>query len=150
MGDITMKKHKLFLLILLIVIVAAIIFGAIIMNQFGSDRQLFQIVSEDVEQIVIMDGNLLKSATITNRYEIEKIVTLLNDFRFTTSEKNDEQCTGWSYQLTIYSKGELSDGKTYVLPYTEDSIKVDNAWYYGQKGYFKQLVDIAHTAPDMN
>src|SRR5690606_8003135 len=55
---------------------------------------------ERVEKIIIQDGNTGESKTITDKEQIEGLLSLIKEIQF-TPQQNQEDRTGWRYRITL-------------------------------------------------
>lgn len=132
-------------MILYIAAIVIYLFCLVWGNKCGNNSQanLFEINVWQIDQIEIRNGNPQSDKVFTKRKDIEKIITLMNSFRFCCVEKATD-APGWSYMLVLKSCSLTSDSDEYprIIGYafTEDSIRFNDVWYKGDPGYFSELI----------
>ena len=101
------------------------------LEEFYKDAKI-----ENVGKVIIQDGSIGASKTITNQEQIGEFLTLINEIEFTPQE-NQEKRDGWRYGITLLDgekefKFTLSHiGNTYYDSNLDIHPIVDN--------YYKQL-----------
>ena len=136
-----MKNRKLkeiwpFLCLPALLIVCAVVFVAI-NNQ---PEPPYHFNSSMINHITLRSGNGPVILDISEREEIDEIISLLNEFRYHEREAMPP-AMGWDYAIS-FTAGE----EDFWIVFTADIARVSNleggsTFYYGPPGYFRPLVD---------
>ena len=117
-----------------LLMVCAVVFVAI-NNQ---PKSLFHFDPSEIDQVALLGNSVILD--ISEREEVDEIISLLNDFRYHEREAIPP-AMGWNYAIS-FTAGE----EDFWIVFTADLARVYNleegsTFYYGPPGYFRPLVD---------
>lgn len=132
------------LLCLFILLCAGVVIFAVANNQ---EAPPFHFNPAKVKHITLRNGDIPANLEISDREQIDEIVSLLNDFKY-TERKEIPPATGWSYSIDFtigFKEVSVVFGTDYVRIYEKDGSSVI---YYAPPGYFQSLVELADSAAE--
>lgn len=117
-----------------LLMVCAVVFVAI-NNQ---PKSLFHFDPSEIDQVALRGNSVILD--ISEREEVDEIISLLNEFRYHEREAMPP-AMGWDYAIS-FTAGE----EDFWIVFTADIARVSNleggsTFYYGPPGYFRPLVD---------
>lgn len=137
------KKITLSLILAAVLVVCGICAAAYMERQ---KHMLFHIDSSEVKSITLTAS--AASREITDRQQIEEIVTLLNDFTYEKAEELSGDLLGQGYRLYL---NMIPGRKMDNMDFYADRIRIHkkdagSVLYFGPAEYFQPLVDLAEEA----
>ena len=130
------KKLLPFLCLFIVLIVCAVVFVAI-NNQ---PEPPYHFNSSMINHITLRSGNGPVILDISEREEIDEIISLLNEFRYNEREEIPP-AGGWDYGISF-----TAGGKDIWIVFTADSVRIykndgSSTIYFGPPDHFRPLVD---------
>ena len=130
------KKLLPFLCLFIVLIVCAVVFVAI-NNQ---PEPPYHFNSSMINHITLRSGNGPVLLDISEREEIDEIISLLNEFRYNEREEIPP-AGGWDYGISF-----TAGGKDIWIVFTADSVRIykndgSSTIYFGPPDHFRPLVD---------
>ena len=130
------KKLLPFLCLFIVLIVCAVVFVAI-NNQ---PEPPYHFNSSMINHITLRSGNGPVILDISEREEIDEIISLLNEFRYNEREEIPP-AGGWDYGISF-----TAGGKDIWIVFTADNVRIykndgSSTIYFGPPDHFRPLVD---------